>query len=255
MTQDATWERQRSSFGTAAAAYERGRPGYPVEALDWLLPPGARRVLDLAAGTGKLTRLLVERGLDVVAVEPSAGMRAEFARVLPGVPVLAGKAEDIPLDDGSVDAVLVAQAWHWVDPELACPEIARVLVPGGRLGLVWNLRHPDSGWVAELERLLHETDEADDTSDRPSPVVVAPFRPLREREVLWTDAVTQDAVLDLVASRSYVITMDPPRRDVLLGRVRDLVSRHPDTAGHRCFPMPYLALCFRTSSGSGISSH
>src|SRR5919205_118513 len=157
MSEDVAWERQRSSFGSAAQSYERGRPGYPPEALDWLLPAGVRRVLDLAAGTGKLTRLLVARGLDVVAVEPSAGMRAEFARVLPGVPVLAGAAEDIPLDDANVDAVLVGQAWHWVDPERACPEIARVLTPGGRLGLVWNMRDPRGGWAAELERLLDET--------------------------------------------------------------------------------------------------
>lgn len=242
------WERQRSSFGAAAAAYERGRPGYPAQALDWLLPPGARRVLDLAAGTGKLTRLLVERGLDVVAVEPSPGMRAEFARVLPGVPVLAGSAEDIPLDDGSIDAVLVAQAWHWVNPEDACAEIARVLVPGGRLGLVWNVRDPDSGWVAALERLLDESGETNDTSDRPSPVVVAPFRPLEERAVPWTDVVTPEMVVDLVASRSYVITMEPSRREALLGRVQDLVSRHPDAARHQRLTLPYVAVCFRTTS-------
>src|SRR5215472_2829803 len=96
---------QAASFGAAAVTYERARPSYPDEAVDWLLPPGARRVLDLGAGTGKLTR-----GLDVVAVEPSAGMRAELARMLPGVPALAGAAERIPLADHAVDAVLVAQA-------------------------------------------------------------------------------------------------------------------------------------------------
>ena len=132
--------RHATSFGAATRAYERGRPSYPAEALDWLLPDGARRVLDLGAGTGKLTRDLAARGLDVVAVDPSAGMRAELGRVLPDIPVLAGSAEHIPLDAGSVDAVLVAQAWHWVDPKAAVPEIARVLKPGGRLGLLWNVR-------------------------------------------------------------------------------------------------------------------
>src|SRR3954463_6996445 len=150
------WERQRTSFGDAAALYERARPGYPQGALDWLLPAGARRVLDLGAGTGKLTRLLVERGLDVVAVEPLAGMRAQFARMLPGVPLLDGTAEALPLADASVDAVVLGQAWHWVDPDLASPEVARVLVPGGRLGLVWNLRDPRAAWVAELEGVIAE---------------------------------------------------------------------------------------------------
>ena len=106
---------QATSFGAAAGAYERGRPPYPAEAIDWLLPPGAARVLDVGAGTGKLTRQLAARGLDVVAVEPLPGMREQLARAVPGVPVHPGTAEDIPLPDGSVDAVLAAQAWHWVD--------------------------------------------------------------------------------------------------------------------------------------------
>src|SRR4051794_41576781 len=104
------WRRQRSSFGSAAQAYERGRPPYPEAAVDWLLPAGARRVLDLGAGTGKLTRLLVARGLDVVAVEPSAGMRGEVERGLPGGPGLDGSGERIPLRDRTVDAPLVAHA-------------------------------------------------------------------------------------------------------------------------------------------------
>ena len=104
------------SFGSAAAAYERGRPSYPPEAIDWLLPPGARKVLDLGAGTGKLTTRLVERGLDVVAVDPIPDMLEVLRASLPETPALEGTAEEIPLGDNSVDAVLVAQAWHWVDP-------------------------------------------------------------------------------------------------------------------------------------------
>ena len=121
------WRRvQGKSFGVAAGAYERGRPPYPAEAIDWLVPEQATRVVDLGAGTGKLTRQLHERGLDVIAVEPSDGMREQLRQAVPGVPVLGGNAEHLPLADDSVDALLVAQAWHWVEPSLAVPEAARV---------------------------------------------------------------------------------------------------------------------------------
>ena len=151
---------QRSlSFGAEAAAYERGRPSYPPEAIDWLLPTNARDVLDLGAGTGKLTTRLVERGLDVVAVDPIPEMLELLTDSLPDTPALLGTAEDIPLPDDSVDAVLVAQAWHWFDPERAIKEVARVLRPGGRLGLVWNTRDERMGWVKDLGRIIgHEDD-------------------------------------------------------------------------------------------------
>ena len=118
------------SFGAEAAAYERGRPSYPPEAIDWLLPRGARDVLDLGAGTGKLTTRLVERGLSVVAVDPIPEMLEVLSNSLPDTPALLGTAEEIPLPDHSVDAVLVAQAWHWFDPTRAVPEVSRVLRPG-----------------------------------------------------------------------------------------------------------------------------
>ena len=123
-------------------------PSYPPAAIDWLLPEHATRVLDLGAGTGKLTRQLRERGLDVIAVEPSAGMREQLRRAVPGVPVLGGKAEQLPLAAGSVDAILVAQAWHWVEPSLAIPEAARVLAPVAA-GRLWNRRVEGVDWVSE----------------------------------------------------------------------------------------------------------
>jgi SAM-dependent methyltransferase len=232
-----------ASFGVAAAAYERGRPQYPNEAVEWLLPSAARRVLDLGAGTGKLTGLLQRRGLDVVAVEPLSGMRDRLAAALPEVTLLAGTAEAIPVEDGVVDAVLVAQAWHWVNPMLAIPEVARVLAPGGRLGLLWNIRDERESWVRDLGRLMHAHGERD--SDGPKPAVGPPFGPIEHREVAWKHWLTRASLVDLVASRSYVITLPREERDAVLADVRRLADTHPDLAGAERFPLPYLTQCFR----------
>ncbi|HUY45283.1 MAG TPA: class I SAM-dependent methyltransferase [Streptosporangiaceae bacterium] len=234
---------QAASFGAVAAAYERGRPPYPSEAIDWLLPAGATRVLDLGAGTGKLTRQLRDRGLRVVAVEPSAQMREQLASVVPGVPVHAGSAEDIPLGDGSVDAVLVAQAWHWVDPGRAVPEVARVLVPGGQLGLAWNLRDERADWVASLGRILHDPGETG--GSRTHGITSPPFGAVQRLTVGWAHRVTRDALLDLVSSRSYVITMPAAQRAVVLAEVSRLADTHPALAGHDEFTLPYVTECFR----------
>src|SRR6201996_614534 len=253
MTGDsASFDAHATSFGGAAATYERGRPPYPPEALDWLLPPGARRVLDLGAGTGKLTRQLAGRGLDVVAVEPLAGMRAELSRVLPDTPVLDGSAEHIPLPDGSVDAVLAAQAWHWVNPERAAPEVARVLRPGGTLGLVWNERDDREPWVTALNRIVEEQGRkkpADDMrarNDHDNPKVGPPFGPLERHKVPWVHGTTVPELIDMVASRSYVILLPPERREALLASVRQLAGTDPALAGRTEIPLPYVTWCWRT---------
>jgi SAM-dependent methyltransferase len=237
---------QAASFGAAADVYERARPTYPAQAVDWLLPPDARRVLDLGAGTGKLTRGLAGRGLDVTAVEPSAGMRGELARVLPGITVLAGSAEEIPLDAAAVDAVFVAQAWHWVEPARAVPEVARVLVPGGRLALIWNNRDERVDWVAELSRIIHVDDRVRSEVVSGSPEVGPPFGPLERLDVEWGSPLTPDGLIDLVSSRSYFITMEPAERAERLRRVRELLDTHPALAGTAEFSMPYVTTCFRT---------
>jgi SAM-dependent methyltransferase len=234
---------QASSFGAAAATYERGRPSYPSRAIDWLLPPGARRVLDLGAGTGKLTRLLRGRGLDVVAVEPSAGMREQLTRSVSGAEVQAGTAEDIPLDDGSVDAVLVAQAWHWVDPRRAVPEVARVLIPGGQLGLLWNVRDEREDWVGQLGRIIHGDHSQDMAST--APPVGPPFGPAERLDVEWRSHLAPDTVIDLAASRSYVITMPADERAAVLAAVRHLLETHPALAGAAEVVLPYVTRCSR----------
>jgi SAM-dependent methyltransferase len=231
------------SFGSAAAAYERGRPSYPPDAIDWLLPPDTGKVLDLGAGTGKLTTRLVERGLDVVAVDPITDMLELLRASLPETKALLGTAEDIPLEDNSVDAVLVAQAWHWVDPERAIPEIARVLRPGGRLGLVWNTRDERLGWVRELGRIIG----SDGDQGRFNVTLPAPFTEPERHQVEWTNYLTPQALIDLVASRSYCITSPTEVRTTTLDQVRKLLATHPALANSSGLAMPYITVCIRAT--------
>jgi SAM-dependent methyltransferase len=234
---------QALSFGQAAAAYQRGRPGYPASAIDWLLPAGARPVLDLAAGTGQLSRDLADRGLDVVAVEPDPGMRAQLLD--PRVRVLAGRAEGIPLPTESVDAALVGQAWHWFQVDQAVTELARVLRPGGQLGLVWNVRDERVDWVALLGALMHRGHEQDMGSQAPR--VGPPFLPIERRDFHWEHVTSRSELLDLVSSRSYVITLPVPERQQLLGEVTRLLDTHPALSGADEVRLPYVTRCSRTS--------
>jgi SAM-dependent methyltransferase len=239
------------SFAQAAEAYERGRPPYPAEAIDWLLPEGASRVLDLGAGTGKLTRLLAGRGLAVTAVEPLAEMREQLRQAVPGVPVLAGTAEQIPLPDGSVDAVLVAQAWHWVDLPIAVPEVARVLTPGGWLGLLWNVRDEREDWVARLSEITHRREGPHGSSRRISemPVVGPPFGPVERRDVAWVHHLTPAGLTDMIASRSYVITLPAAERAAMFAEVDNLLRTHPALAGASEIALPYVTRCSRARLG------
>jgi len=242
------WQARAASFGAVAGAYERGRPPYPAEAIDWLVPAGAAQILDLGAGTGKLTRQLTGRGLDVTAVEPSEGMREQLRRVVPGARTLDGTAERIPLPDGCVDAVLVAQAWHWVDPARAVPEVARVLKPGGQLGLLWNIRDERADWVAGLSAILRQSDGAHAVSSTVSaaPRVGPSFGPLERRDVGWVHRLSPDALVDMVSSRSYVSTMPAADHDRLLNELRHLMRTHPSLAGAGEIALPYVTRCWRT---------
>lgn len=241
----ATTRRQRArSFDRAVDAYERARPSYPDEAVGWLLPAAAHRVLDLGAGTGKLTRVLAARGLDVLAVEPLEAMRTQLSAALPEVRAVAGSAERIPVSDEDVDAVLVAQAWHWFDQDRALPEIARVLRPGGTLGLIWNVRDEQVPWVRELSTLI-QTRDATGLPDHG--MTVAPyFGEVETREFRHEQPLDRTELLDLVASRSYVITLPDDERAALLAEVRGFTAAHPQLRGRDRFVMPYVTRCYRT---------
>jgi SAM-dependent methyltransferase len=162
---------------------------------------------------------------------------------LPETPALLGTAEEIPLPDDSVDAVLVAQAWHWVDATRAIPEIARVLRPGGRLGLVWNTRDERLGWVRELGRIIGQ--DGDPVRDRVS--LRAPFSDVQRHQVEWTNYLTPQALIDLVASRSYCITAPAEARTKTLDRVRELLRTHPALANSNGLVMPYVTVCIRAT--------
>jgi len=171
-------------------------------------------------------------------------MRAQLSSALPQVEALAGSAEAIPLPDRSVDVVTVAQAWHWVDVERAVAEVARVLRPGGTLGLIWNVRDESVDWVAQLGRIMHPGTEHDMFSD--APPVGPPFAPIERRDFTWTQALDRATVLDLVASRSYFIVLPQDERAAMLADVETLLDTHGDLAGRGGVVMPYITRCSRT---------
>ena len=234
-----------ASFSQGAGNYSAVRPGYPDGVIDFLVPDGARRVLDLAAGTGKLTKPLVARGYDVVAVEPAQAMLDELRAALPGVETYSGTAEAIPLPDASVDAVVVGQAWHWFDAAAASAQIARVLRPGGTVGVVWNDRDAEVDWVARFGAILHRGDRLEPTVEHVAPRFGDAFDAVEHAAFRWEDDVPVGSLRPLAASRSYLLLLPEGEREELLGAVDELVATHPDLAGRARVALPYVTNAYR----------
>jgi SAM-dependent methyltransferase len=235
-------------FGRASADYERGRPGYPRPAVDQLarelrIGPG-RRVVDLAAGTGKLTRELMPCGATIVAVEPVAEMREQLVGALPGIEALDGTAERMPLADASVDTVVVAQAFHWFDVRAAATEIHRVLRPGGGLGAIWNAWDESVGWVARLQDRVHahagNTPQQRTSHWRSELEGSGLFTPGTERVIPNLVLGGAQALLARVASVSYIASLDSAQHAAVLADVEQIVAEDPDTRELTELEMPYL---------------
>ncbi|MEM5312784.1 methyltransferase domain-containing protein [Paraburkholderia sp. JHI869] len=236
----------------AADHYVRGRPDYPPEVNAWLretlgLGPGAT-VVDLGAGTGKFTRRLVETGSHVIAVEPVAAMRAKLAAALPEVDTRAGTAESLPLDDASVDAVVCAQAFHWFANAASLADILRVLKPGGRLGLIWNLRDASVEWVARLDAIVNRA-EGDTpryyTGQWRSVFPFAGFGPLHEqRFVQGHTGSPEDVIVARVKSTSFIAALPPEEQARIEAELRALIDSEPALRGQPVVTVPYGTAAF-----------
>jgi SAM-dependent methyltransferase len=243
-----------TSFGTVAESYDRVRPGPAPAALDWLVPSGCQVAVDLAAGTGLFTRALVGRVPEIIAVEPDDRMRSVLAGRTDGVRVVEGRGEALPLPDSSADALFVSTAWHWFDPEIAVPEIARVLRDGGRLGVLWTSRDRSADWEAELDLLrMPVVPDSDDESDEPHTIEEvreqldrhhtvtlphgAPFENLEVSSFTYHRTMEIGDVLDWLATNSAFIMAAPADREAGLARCRAALLKRSGGDAHIDIPM------------------
>jgi ubiquinone/menaquinone biosynthesis C-methylase UbiE len=231
------------SFGGVADAYERGRPTYPAEAVTWMLGDHPLTVLELGAGTGKLTRVLTGLGHDVHATDPDEAMLAVLEKQVPGVRTAVASAEEIPLPDRSVDAVIAAQAFHWFDLDLSLPEIARVLRPEGRLCLVWNQRNEKIPWVRRLGTLIGTQEQLRDPAQ--ALIFSELFGFVEDRAFSHWQVVDRRTIQDLVLSRSNVAVLDDEGRAAKLAEVLAFYDEYG--RGMDGMQLPYVTRCFRAN--------
>ena len=235
-----------SSFAQVADSYERGRPSYPAEAVRWLVGDEPLDVVDLGAGTGKLTRVLVALGHRVTAIEPLPEMLELLPAAAPGAKAVLGNAEVIPLPDAYADVVTAAQAFHWFDHEVALAEIARILRSDGHLGLVWNIRDDSDVWVADLSTRIGS--ESVTLPDVAEPLAQSGlFEPVEKDSFRFTQVLDRTTLLDLVVSRSYCAKLPPEERKPILEDVERLFDEH---AADGSIELPYVTECYRAAKTS-----
>lgn len=239
-----------SAFDRAAGVYATSRPSYPPESAAWLAGTTAQRVLDLGAGTGAFTAVLAGLGHEVVAADPSRAMLHELGTAAPSAVRAQSGGEQLPFSDGCFDVVTVAGAFHWMDHELAVPELARVLRPEGTLGFVYNTREERTPWAADLTTLLTSVQPAGLEGDWGAGSVAAMdgsalFTPLAFRAFRWSQRLGRDGLVGLVASRSYVINLDDVRRGDVMRQTAALFDRH--SQGAETLDPPYVTQCWRAT--------
>jgi SAM-dependent methyltransferase len=249
-------------FSSGAETYVRGRPDYPPLALQWLRTElglvAGKAVIELGAGTGKFTKVLLTTGAKVIAVEPVVAMLERLRRDLAESPqspggseltTVPGTAEHIPVASGAVDAVVCAQSFHWFATPAAVAEIRRVLKPGGVLGLIWNQRDESVPWIAELGQIIapYQDDAPRMMSGEWRKVFPAPgFGPLHETRFPHTHIGPPDRViLDRFLSVSFIAALPAPEREQVLTQLRALIARTPSLAGHTEVSVPYVTMAFR----------
>jgi SAM-dependent methyltransferase len=232
------------SFGGTASDYERGRAPYPDEAVRWLVD-GASKVVDLGAGTGKLTSALSRYVTEVLALEPQHQMLLHLRRAAPSALAACSVAEMLPVRTGWADVVIVAQAFHWFDQQRAVPELRRILSPAGRLGLIWNVRDESVGWVAELTRIAGPENSMGTRSrlDR-----LPGFEPFDHRTWRTSQKMDRATLIAHVKSRSNVAAMSERDRARALDEVGELCNSHPELRGHESFELPYQTHAYRARS-------
>jgi SAM-dependent methyltransferase len=237
-----------TSFGQVASDYDRWRPSYPAAAVDWLAPAAPARVADVGAGTGKLTELLVARGLEVEAVEPDQRMLTVLGRNNPTARLHQSDSSRIPVPDASLHAILVADAWHWFDPEPTIGEIRRVLRPGGWLGLVWNVvAQPIEPWERAVADDSDEYDRISKASAAGLNTRLSYFddTDLSFKKVEWAWELTPEQRAHFLSTTSMAIAMTPADRIIAFERSRSALQEICDAHGRRSMPIRHIASCVR----------
>lgn len=251
-----------------ASTYERFRPGPPPAAIAWMLPDSANIVVDLGAGTGAMTKDLLGKVDRVIAIEPDDRMREILASNLPEVTALRGTGESMPLDTSSVDVVLASSSWHWMDPDRALQETARVLVPGGTLGVVWAGPDPDGPFVSQAQAMLTEMSsgqkgptassdrepdlgrEVMDTENRVETVVRIPddslFTQPEQTSLTWDVPLTADELIGLLGTFSWIITMPDDRRAHVISEARRVLREGLGISGDVTVNIQYRSEVWRT---------